>query len=189
MELPIVIQELNLSHIEKRLEKKLELNADLIHQCANEYKKFLYLIQSNPKTPIVPSHLVDEIWHEHILHTKQYEKDCLEIFGNFIHHEPSENMEKGEDIEPTLRLYENTFQVKPPEEIWNCANGFCTKCCGNDFFFVFLFLSFFILFLSLPGNKCGKNCKTGMLICFQWIFLLNNLFGQKAAVEVVFDLL
>lgn len=31
---------------------------------------------------------VDEIWHHHILDTRQYFRDCLQIFGYYFHHYP-----------------------------------------------------------------------------------------------------
>jgi len=31
---------------------------------------------------------VDEIWHHHILDTRQYVKDCDCIFGYYFHHYP-----------------------------------------------------------------------------------------------------
>jgi len=36
----------------------------------------------------IPTKEVDEAWHIFILHTKLYEKYCLEKFGRFIHHNP-----------------------------------------------------------------------------------------------------
>jgi hypothetical protein len=105
-----------------------------------EYHKFLFLIHEHPTANIVPRHLVDEVWHDHILHTKDYFKDCERVFGHFIHHIPSTS-DDGEDISPTFDLYKNTFGMEPPTNIWTCDKaGFCTKCCGN---------------------KCGKNCQGG----------------------------
>lgn len=31
---------------------------------------------------------LDNIWHHFILHTRLYEKFCMEQFGEFLHHEP-----------------------------------------------------------------------------------------------------
>ncbi len=35
-----------------------------------------------------PGKIADRAWHVHILCTKQYEKDCMALFGRFLHHRP-----------------------------------------------------------------------------------------------------
>ncbi len=58
-------------------------------QCAEQYKQFLWLHKKYPEQTLVPSKLVDEFWHNHILFTRNYARDCLAIFGHYLHHEPS----------------------------------------------------------------------------------------------------
>src|SRR5690348_8512619 len=54
-----------------------------------EYRQFLYLIVSHPGETVVPwSRTLDDFWHEHILDTAKYARDCDEILGSFIHHNP-----------------------------------------------------------------------------------------------------
>jgi uncharacterized membrane protein YgcG len=54
-----------------------------------DYFRFLYLIGKYPNETIVPwTADLDEVWHAHILDTKQYAADCERIFGRFIHHHP-----------------------------------------------------------------------------------------------------
>ncbi|SDH01151.1 glycine-rich domain-containing protein [Pseudomonas abietaniphila] len=54
------------------------------------YKNFLYLNKKYlHQFSIIPPMLeVDEIWHHHILDTRQYFKDCHSIFGYYFHHYP-----------------------------------------------------------------------------------------------------
>lgn len=35
-----------------------------------------------------PSKIADMMWHAHILCTEQYQKDCMTLFGRFLHHRP-----------------------------------------------------------------------------------------------------
>ncbi len=35
---------------------------------------------------------VDEVWHAHILHTRQYAENCETYCGRFIHHNPIDNL-------------------------------------------------------------------------------------------------
>lgn len=116
-------------NIERRLQKKLDLDIQKIQELSLEYKKFLYLAKMNPGVSLVPGKLVDEVWHDHILHTKQYAEDCQRILGKYMHHSPSTN-EDGENINPTFDLYESTFGMKPPGEYWSCGR-WCNTCCGN----------------------------------------------------------
>ena len=50
------------------------------------YKNFLYLNKKySSQFPVLPPLLeVDEIWHHHIMGTRQYKGDCENIFGYFF---------------------------------------------------------------------------------------------------------
>jgi len=41
-----------------------------------------------------PLLVIDEMWHNFILHTKQYHQYCMKKFRKFIHHEPTPESEK-----------------------------------------------------------------------------------------------
>jgi hypothetical protein len=57
--------------------------------CAQLYKNFLWLNRKHPSLALVPTREIDEFWHNHILYTKNYIRDCMKIFGHYFHHEPS----------------------------------------------------------------------------------------------------
>jgi len=40
----------------------------------------------------MPSKVVDDAWHEFILHSREYELFCKTTFGHFLHHIPSNNV-------------------------------------------------------------------------------------------------
>lgn len=52
------------------------------------YKRFLILILLRPGHKRVPNGVVDAFWHQHILDTRSYFKDIMDIFGRFLHHDP-----------------------------------------------------------------------------------------------------
>lgn len=52
------------------------------------YRRFLTLCHLYPGAPIVPNLPIDTFWHQHILDTRAYAKDCQEVFGYFMHHYP-----------------------------------------------------------------------------------------------------
>ena len=57
--------------------------------CLQLYKNFLWLHKIHPGTPFVPTREIDEFWHHHILYTKNYLRDCQQIFGHYLHHQPA----------------------------------------------------------------------------------------------------
>eukprot|EP01062_Namystynia_karyoxenos_P033287 TRINITY_DN244_c0_g1_i1.p2 TRINITY_DN244_c0_g1~~TRINITY_DN244_c0_g1_i1.p2 ORF type:complete len:719 (+),score=248.55 TRINITY_DN244_c0_g1_i1:82-2157(+) len=108
-----------------------------------EYRRMLTLIQKFPAQPIVPSKLVDLVWHEHILDTMQYRRDCLRMFGHYIHHNPSfggaeEKAELVAQQQAMLANYAAVFGDAAPAAVWPGApkkkvNGFnegTPDCCS-----------------------------------------------------------
>jgi len=61
---------------------------DLAEKIAEQYKAFLWISKLHPDKILVPFREVDEFWHQHILHTRQYVQDCQNIFGRYLHHTP-----------------------------------------------------------------------------------------------------
>lgn len=55
------------------------------------YRQYLALCRDNPGQSVAPTRDADEVWHAHILHTKEYARDCEEYFGRFLHHSPGAN--------------------------------------------------------------------------------------------------
>lgn len=50
---------------------------------------FLAYAMSGRKFVSMPSQVVDDLWHEFILYTKNYESFCRKAFGGFLHHTPA----------------------------------------------------------------------------------------------------
>jgi hypothetical protein len=74
------------------------------------YKRFLLLTKKHKDLHIIPSLEIDEVWHEHILLTKQYHYDCQNIFGSYFHHDPEDanapiNIDVDLAFEKTQKLY------------------------------------------------------------------------------------
>lgn len=51
-----------------------------------EYKKFLYL--SAILEAVIPPEIIDKVWHEHILFTKDYDRFTVDILGKKLNHFP-----------------------------------------------------------------------------------------------------
>src|SRR3954470_18385900 len=54
------------------------------------YKNYLAMVakHQDQAEDIVLSKDVDEFWHTHILQTMKYTRDCQNIFGGYLHHDP-----------------------------------------------------------------------------------------------------
>lgn len=88
-----------------------------------EYRKMLTIVQRHPGKAVVPSKLVDLVWHEHILDTQAYKRDTLRVFGHYLDHSPSfggddEKMEMVQQQMDMLHLFEMEFGSKPNTDVW-----------------------------------------------------------------------
>ena len=50
---------------------------------------FLTHLKSGRQHVAMPSQVVDDLWHQFILHTKNYDAFCTRAFGRFLHHTPA----------------------------------------------------------------------------------------------------
>jgi hypothetical protein len=97
-----------------------------------EYRRFLALSKLLPGQKLVPSSLVDEVWHRHILNTAQYASDCRSYFGHMLHHNPSQ-VPGGDRASwaATLAAYREFFGEEPGA-LWVggsiCDAGGCDTC-------------------------------------------------------------
>ena len=87
-----------------------------------------FLVQRNPQDPVVPSKLVDLVWHSHILDTEQYKRDTVRMFGRYLHHAPSfGGAEEKEDLlvkqEAMFKAYKKEFGEAVPTDMWDPQQG------------------------------------------------------------------
>ncbi|MEY8198125.1 MAG: hypothetical protein RPS47_02675 [Colwellia sp.] len=76
-----------------------------------EYRRFLDLKVLYPGVSMVPSKVVDKIWHAHILDTKSYREDCQAVFGKFIDHFPYFGIYGKEDYANLQSAFSNTISL------------------------------------------------------------------------------
>jgi hypothetical protein len=97
-----------------------------------EYKRFLTLNLLHP-TSIVPTIVMDTMWHYHILDTRAYHHDCQTLFGEYFHHFPYFGMRGEEDEQNLNRAFETTQQIY--EEAFGepiaLKGGKCTRDCQS----------------------------------------------------------
>ena len=109
-----------------------------------EYRRFLILCQKYPDAKLSPTRNMDKIWHEHILDTKNYFKDCESIFGKYLHHRPYFGPYSGDTVwnemdtshDLLYELYLAEFGEKPKEdcEIFieiGMKRSYCSEDCDK----------------------------------------------------------
>jgi hypothetical protein len=132
-------QGLSLALIAGKVQETQGWSGNYTVRVQEEYLRFLFLIGQGVSA--VPSSAVDEVWHQHILTTRQYAKDCERLFGRFIHHLPSYTAEEHRALEAPRAAYFEAYEAAfgpPPADIWpgaaavggDCV-GQCTKSCNN----------------------------------------------------------
>jgi hypothetical protein len=108
-----------------------------------EYKRFLQLNLQNKKAAIVPTDVMDTMWHYHILDTRAYHRDSERVFGGYFHHFPYFGLRGDEDkqnlensFRKTITIYEDTFgeaMLKGEmRDCWHDCQGRCWHACSNE---------------------------------------------------------
>ena len=79
---------INLNNLATKAKNENNWDQETWLQAKQEYIRFLTLRQKYPDETLVPSDLMDGVWHVHILNTRQYISDCDALFGKYLHHVP-----------------------------------------------------------------------------------------------------
>lgn len=62
-------------------------DCQLVSQALRQF--FMAYLKSRRRFVAMPSQVADDLWHEFILYTKNYELFCKHAFGQFLHHTPA----------------------------------------------------------------------------------------------------
>ena len=55
---------------------------------------FVAYLMSGRRYVSMPSQVADDLWHEFILYTRDYDEFCQRAFGGFLHHTPAVVLER-----------------------------------------------------------------------------------------------
>ena len=75
-------------------------------------RQWFRLAARHPKAKLsMPSVAVDAMWHEMVLHTREYQEFCDQAFGHLLHHQPESAMNaeaaaanRAKNLQATFRL-------------------------------------------------------------------------------------
>lgn len=98
---------------------------------AHELERFLWLC-AHSSHRLVPSPAIDAIWHDFILHTRDYEAFCLQNFGRFVHHVPQRGTSQGVRTPylatiDALRAAFGTIN----EAVWPHSEAYLSEVCNS----------------------------------------------------------
>lgn len=127
-----VLPTFDLSRVIARVAKEHpEWSAERLERAESDYRTYLLKCKVNPGKN-VPTKDVDEVFHAHILHTKQYHGDCSNYFGYYLHHEP---FDKGVAWGPTCadeKEGEGPLIIEPGQEpADSCGDSSACTSCGS----------------------------------------------------------
>ena len=86
------VDRINLGDVKRKLmlaePEGFGLEDKLADSAIESYRRYLKLCAKYPDRRLVPSHFIDNVWHQHILDTRAYARDCNAVFGDMLHHYP-----------------------------------------------------------------------------------------------------
>lgn len=100
----------------------------------HEYRRYLAIVAAHPGEKLPISSKVDELWHAHILHTKDYVNCTQALAGRLIGHVPTKSEDERQSLEGyyingTLKRYREMFGEEAPEAFWpRTAGSICLDC-------------------------------------------------------------
>lgn len=110
----------------RRLAREQGWTLPQARRAIEEYRRYCFLACAG-YGEMTPSQAVDEVWHLHLRHTRDYwERFCPQVLGMPLHHGPTrggpaEAWRHREQYAQTLARYEQHFGL-PPAEFWPAAS-------------------------------------------------------------------
>jgi len=127
-----------LDQVREKLVRKQVLSEEVVDQAIAEYRKYLVLARLGYDPLEMFSRQVDEVWHAHILFTRDYAEFCQKAFGQFLHHQPhtgskqtgSEKISQQDFASYFVTVYTNVFGSLSP--LWeNARLSDCNKSLSD----------------------------------------------------------
>ena len=90
-------------------------SAEQAARAETRYRRFLQMAIVAPDLGLAPTRDIDIYWHDHILHTRAYHRDCETLFGHYLHHDAGFGVEAKDAAAKlafdgaTAALYEEMF--------------------------------------------------------------------------------
>jgi hypothetical protein len=120
------IEKLDLTEIVARTAKEYRWTAYQADEAEDWYKNFLKLCYLNRRSPVAAlGQDADILWHQHILDTVRYQKDCKALFGHYLNHDPVDGPPSAADRRAFARskkLYLKEYGALPTVMVRVCLH-------------------------------------------------------------------
>lgn len=103
------LAKIDLSKVMEHVRADTGMNDATLARAEDLYRKFLTLKGQNAERFLVPPRIVDMVWHAHITFTRQYMADCEMLFGQYLHHTPTDDDTTTVFATVTVPLFEAKF--------------------------------------------------------------------------------
>jgi hypothetical protein len=118
------IGRLDLTEIVARTAKDYGWTDHQADEAEDWYKNFLKLCYLNRRLPVAAlGQDSDILWHQHILYTDQYQRDCKALFGHYLNHDPIDGPPTAADRRAFARsrkMYLKEFGALPENVAFRC---------------------------------------------------------------------
>lgn len=131
-----IIDNLDLECVKEKLQAQHSWSKERCEVAEKDYRRFLKLALLERGKEISPLGDIDEMWHTHILFTKKYHRDCDQIFGRYMHHNPlfsdkdEERLKAGRAATRAMFL-KHFGEYTELRDSCGCGNS-GGNCCSND---------------------------------------------------------
>jgi len=131
------IASINLEMVKMKLrdsEEGLGWTVEQSDEAEIEYKRYLHLTKKFPDESLVPHSVMDDMWHQHILDTRAYHKDCALIFGEYLHHFPYFGLRSEEDKQDLTSAFDKTQEIYAAEfgeDMVKDESSHCKRACPS----------------------------------------------------------
>jgi len=122
----------DMSEIAYRLINRDNLPEKDVAQAINEFKKYMIVRLVTGKVLTMTSEIVDLVWHQFILFTKEYHDFCNKVFGEYIHHAPATDTRKPkeENVQNLIEGYNSIFGPLP--SVWSTSLAKADCDCASE---------------------------------------------------------
>ncbi|SMB86108.1 glycine-rich domain-containing protein [Deinococcus hopiensis] len=108
--------------LRERLQAEHGWSAEFTQGAEREYRRFLYLAAYGGQS-VTPSQTVDEVWHTHLMFTRDYWGPFQNVLPAPLHHDPGtgapgDEQKFQDQYLRTLDLYETVFGETPAPTYW-----------------------------------------------------------------------
>lgn len=103
-------------------------------QAVADFTKFFLLAAACPDAPLAPTAVMDDVWHEFMLHPVAYYAACMKLAGEIIDHNGGFGNGEGEmpileeHFRQTKDLWREVLGVPHPHDLEACDATNCVRC-------------------------------------------------------------